>query len=132
LGNLRWYLTDALPGALTWPLFLLALGGVAYVLWRRRRPRELLLIAFCGVYLVAISASRQHWQRYLIEILPIALLFGALLIDRITDAVARSHPRQIWLTTAIPVVVVAALVVAPVRDLVAVDRRDRQLTQREE
>ncbi len=115
LGNARWYIGDAIPASVTWPIFVSAIGGVVLVLVRRRAP-QLLLLLFCSIFLVGISFSKLHWQRWAIEMLPVLLLFAALTIHEVSKSLGgRSRrPRR---AIAIAAVALTALVaVAPVKD----------------
>jgi 4-amino-4-deoxy-L-arabinose transferase-like glycosyltransferase len=76
LGNLRWYLGNSIPATLSWPLALLAVGGVVLVLVRRREVRHLLLLAATLIFLAAICVSKLHWSRWPLPILPVAVLFA--------------------------------------------------------
>lgn len=76
LGNMLWYLTSAIPASITWPRYLLALAGIGLAVWRRR-PQQLLLLLFVAAFLAAISLSSLHWQRWVIQILPLLALFTA-------------------------------------------------------
>jgi hypothetical protein len=131
LGNLRWYLGSAAPNALSWPVFLLAIAGVVVTLWQRRRFTQLLLLAYAALYLVTLSASKQHWERYLVEVMPIAVLFVAAFIVAVSKYVGSRAPQAKWLAPATTVVLAGALIAVPVRDLVRLDQHDRQRTQRE-
>ena len=82
LGNLVWYLTQATASSLTWPIALLAAIGIILILTRRRFP-QLLLLAFTGIFLAGISVSPLHWQRWLIQILPLFTLFAAEAVQTI-------------------------------------------------
>jgi 4-amino-4-deoxy-L-arabinose transferase-like glycosyltransferase len=92
LGNLRWYLGTGIPASMTWPLVALAATGVVLIAWRRR-PRQLLLVAFCAIFLAGICTSREHWIRWVIQILPVLVLFAAAAADTITRGVVAAIPR---------------------------------------
>ena len=95
LGNVRWYIGNAIPTSLTWPIFVLAIGGI-FVALIRRRPPQLLLLVFCSIYMVGVSLSILHYQRYVIEILPVLMLFAAATIWEISTALgsARTPPAR--------------------------------------
>lgn len=75
-GNFWWYLAEAIPNSITWPQMALAAIGVILVVWRRH-IRQILLLGFVIVFLVGISLSSLHWQRWLIQILPLLALLAA-------------------------------------------------------
>lgn len=86
-GNFGWYVGQALPAAVGIGLLALAVLGTA--LAARRRPRETLILAsFVPTYLVAISLSPLHWDRYVIPIIPIASAFAATAVITIVWSIA--------------------------------------------
>ncbi|MGH9026741.1 MAG: ArnT family glycosyltransferase [Acidimicrobiia bacterium] len=118
LGNLRWYLGTAIPDTLTWPLVALAVAGVVLAVWRRR-ALPLLLALFCGTFLVGICLSRLHWQRWLIPILPVLILFGAYTVDLIVRRLAATvKGNDRWATAAACVVITGVLAVHPTMRLI--------------
>jgi Dolichyl-phosphate-mannose-protein mannosyltransferase len=129
LGNLRWYLGTAIPASLTWLLVALALTGILLALWRRS-PAQLLLLVFCATFLVGICASKLHWQRWVIEILPVLVLFACSAIDTVVQRLtARPAGVSAASSTSIlkPVAlagIVGVLIIHPAMELVAVNRRD--------
>ncbi|MFN2114287.1 MAG: glycosyltransferase family 39 protein [Anaerolineae bacterium] len=131
LGNLWWYLSTALPHALTPPLAALAVVGSLRA-FLRRNIEALLLLAFVAVLLLAISLSALHWERWLIQILPLGALFAADGLVASADAADRRlGPRATakgWL-----IVAVAAIVALPaVTEVVASDvRQSRESTRQQ-
>jgi MFS family permease len=126
LGNLHWYLTTAIPASLTWPLVALALAGILLVL-RRRRPAQLLLLLFSAIFLAGICASKLHWQRWIIEILPVIVLFAGSTVDTVAQrvtALAARLPRGSILRPVVLVAITGVLVIHPAVELAAVNRRD--------
>ncbi len=73
--NLVWYLIHAIPASLTWPIAGFAGLGVAWAGYHRL-VRPLLLLGFVVVFLVGLSLSDLHWQRWLIPVLPLLALFA--------------------------------------------------------
>src|SRR5262245_30126163 len=129
LGNLRWYLGTAIPAALTWPLVALSVAGIVLALWQRR-PAQLLLLAFPAIFLVAISASTLHWQRWVIEILPVFVLFAGAALDAVAQSLAellRHGSRPSLLKPVVPIALVAvtgALAIHPAIEVVDVNRNE--------
>jgi hypothetical protein len=76
LGNLAFYVGEAGRGQLGGAEQVLVCVGIAWALWRWR-PGPLLLLGFVLVYLVGISLSALHWERWLIQIRPLLVLFAA-------------------------------------------------------
>jgi 4-amino-4-deoxy-L-arabinose transferase-like glycosyltransferase len=97
LGNLLWYLGDIVPATFSLGLIALAIVGVI-VLWRRNGRRLAVLAAFAVSYLVGVSASPLHWDRYVIPLVPvvaIAAAAGVLAIgELLVRALARWRVRQ--------------------------------------
>jgi 4-amino-4-deoxy-L-arabinose transferase-like glycosyltransferase len=123
LGNLHFYLGTAIPDSLTWPLVLLAAVGVLLVLRRPRRP-QILLVAFCAVFLTGISVSDVHQQQWVIQILPVLLVFAAFAVDAIVHTLAAPAARVARTSIVTPVALVAitgALAIHPVATLVEAD-----------
>ncbi len=123
IGNAWWYVREAIPSALTWPLYVIALLGIVVII-RRRRPYQLMLVAYCGIFLVAISASNQHWQRWAFQILPLLVLFAAVVVQKITTVVAARAPRSLHPRVVVPVVLTLALAVMPLSDIRATNAYD--------
>jgi hypothetical protein len=89
IDNLGYYATDAIPNAISWAAPVLALAGLA-VACARRDARRILLAGFVAAFLVVISSSNLHWQRWSMQVLPVVLLFAA---SAIVTAAAWIAPR---------------------------------------
>jgi len=113
LGNLGWYTGTAIPDSLDWPRGLLALGGLALVL-RRPRPKQKLLIGFLAAFLVGISLSPLHWQRWLIPVLP---LLG-LVAGHALTAIGRQFRLSLQTSTSITLAMLLLVSVHPAYQLV--------------
>jgi hypothetical protein len=83
-GNFMWYLTLAIPNAISWPQMLLVAAGAILVL-HEKHFKQVALLGFSSLYLVGISLSALHWARWTIQILPILSLFAASAIFWIAD-----------------------------------------------
>jgi len=127
LGNASWYVRDAIPGALTWPLYIAALLGLILIV-RQRRAYQLMLVAFCGIFFVAICASKLHWQRWTIEMLPLLLLFAAVAVQKTTNILAARVPVTMHASVVGPVVVTLALAIVPLIDIPKTNRYDAAAT----
>jgi hypothetical protein len=123
LGNLRWYLGTAIPEALTWPLVVLAAVGVVLVVRRTRSP-QVLLVAFCTVFLVGISVSKVHQQQWVIQILPVLLVFAAFTVDAVVHTLAAPATRVLRASILTPVALVAITGVLAIEPLATLVRAD--------
>jgi hypothetical protein len=84
-GNLLWYLGTSIPGALTWPVAVMAaLGFLRAVGWGTLAARA--LCVYVGVFLAGICALGMHWARWVVPILPVLSLLAA---DGVRAAAAR-------------------------------------------
>lgn len=50
--------------------------GIACIL-RRREPKQLILLGYAAVFLFALCLSGQHWERWIIQIVPVLSLSAA-------------------------------------------------------
>lgn len=92
IGNMQWYVFDVIPNALT--LLVLVLGAVGiFAAFRVERRRPLVLIAYAASYLVGVSASPLHWNRYAIPLVPIVAIFAAAGALAIADATMKALRR---------------------------------------
>lgn len=76
LGNLIWYVTQAIPSSMTWPVAIFTVLGVAQMSYERQM-KPLLLLGFIVIFILGLSLSDLHWQRWLIPVLPLLALFAA-------------------------------------------------------
>lgn len=128
LGNLRWYLVNSIPGTISWPIALLAVGGIGLALARKPEARRVLLIAAAVTLLIAISASKLHWGRWPLPILPIAMLFAAYAL--ITGASAVQARAGRWVFAPAVIAGVAMLSAIPARDVVELNVLDSRPSTR--
>ena len=75
------HLAYSLPEAMGWPLYLLALAGLAWAL-TVRGVREAILLAFAIPYLVVIVTWSSRFERYAIPLLPVLTLLAAVAVVR--------------------------------------------------
>jgi 4-amino-4-deoxy-L-arabinose transferase-like glycosyltransferase len=116
------HLLHSLPDAMGWPLYLLALAGLAWAL-TVRGPRERVLLAVAVPYLVVIVTWSTRFERYAIPLLPVLTLFGAVAVVRGIDWVSARvrHASGPWRAAALAGAVV--LLVAPALGRVAAYHR---------
>jgi hypothetical protein len=122
MGNLQWYLSEAIPGALTWPVALLSLVGLGLILWRRK-PEGLLLAGFALLFLVEISIHSLHWQRWTIQILPLLALFAAHALAQGIDLLASRARVALSARRTLLVGGLALIAAWPAGQIVAADIR---------
>jgi Dolichyl-phosphate-mannose-protein mannosyltransferase len=97
IGNLLWYVGTNAPSTFGWAI--LAVAAIGLVSIARSYPRAAaVLVAYIGSYLIGVSASPLHWDRYIIPLVPIVGIFaagGALAIGSdVAGAVGRlERPR---------------------------------------
>lgn len=128
--NFLWYVSSAIPDALSWPQMALMGLGILGLLWqaqsRSASPDEGnsrtaspgtasrgavspaadlgLLLGFALIYLVAISISALHWQRWLIQILPVFTLLagaGIVALGRLVGEMSQRTGMADWLRLAV-------------------------------
>jgi hypothetical protein len=124
-GNAWWYLSVALPLALTWPQMALAGAGILEVL-RGRDPARLVTLLYLGSFVCGISLLQLHWDRWLLPVLPLMALYAGYGVTTIVDAIVTrerardSVDRRRRVAAAVATGGIAmALVVLPTRTLVA-------------
>ena len=125
VGNLVWYLTDALPRAVSWPQVVAAVVGTALVVWQRA-PQQLLLLVFVGTFLIPLSLHPWQAERWLVPALPaFALLAAHGLRVVVAQGGARTHAPAA-LVRAGTILGVIALMLLPTAQLVRMHRRYAQ------
>jgi 4-amino-4-deoxy-L-arabinose transferase-like glycosyltransferase len=114
LGNLGWYATSALPATMSGGRVALALAVVEVVraAWRRD-VRVLLVVLAIATFVIAISTASLHWQRWLIQVLPLFALLAAGALLAAVRLVSRGLRLGATATAAIAVLAVALLTAAP-------------------
>jgi hypothetical protein len=106
------HLVYSLPAAMGWPLYLLALTGLAWAL-ARRGPRETVLLATAVPYLLVTVIWSTRFERYAIPLLPsLALLAAVMVVWGMGWLSERLRPGQgPW--RAVALTVAAAVLIAP-------------------
>jgi hypothetical protein len=120
--NFLWYLSHAIPLSITWPQMILAALGATVAIWRRR-PKELLLVGLALVFLVAISLSPLHWQRWIIPILPLLALFIAYALYVIVQHLSAQMRSRVFVHPGLILLVVFLVSAWPAYNLVLQDVR---------
>ena len=93
IGNLLWYVDTISPSTFGWAV--LAVSAVGLVALARSRPRPAaVLVAYVASYLVGVSISPLHWDRYIIPVVPVVGVFAAAGAMAIASAVARAAARS--------------------------------------
>jgi hypothetical protein len=126
--NAWWYVSVAMPLALTWPQMALAVAGILRGL-RGRDPATLLTLLYLGSFVGGISLVKLHWDRWLLPVLPLVALYAGYGVTTIVDAIApRRHareavdPRRRVVAAVATAGIAMALVILPTRTLVAAAR----------
>ena len=129
-GNFWWYVSTAMPIALTWPQMMLAVLGIASVL-RSREPAALLTIVYLVSFVAGISMVGLHWDRWLLPVLPLMGLYAAQGARVPVDAVLAvgrrrgrepASPNRHLVAPVLAAGIALALVIVPMRTLVAAAR----------
>ncbi len=120
--NFWWYLTRAMPQSLAWPQTGLAIVGVVLAVWSRRLE-QILLVGFAVVFLVGISLSPLHWQRWIIQILPLLKLFAANTLVTGVDYLSRRLKFSLLAQRALIALPILLISARPVYQLVMLDVR---------
>jgi Dolichyl-phosphate-mannose-protein mannosyltransferase len=129
IGNLWWYLRDAIPNVISWPVALLAVVGIIFSIIHRRDPRRLVLLVAGVTFLVAISTSTLHWDRWPLPILPVFVLFAVDGLVRLTAALGAQVGRR-ELTPALAVAGIALVAFWPAKDAIQMDMRESRPSTR--
>jgi 4-amino-4-deoxy-L-arabinose transferase-like glycosyltransferase len=129
IGNLWWYLRDAIPTVISWPVALLAVVGIFFAVVHRRDPRRLVLLVAGATFLVAISMSKLHWDRWPLPILPVFVLFAVDGLVRLTSALDARVGRPA-LAPAFAVVGIALVAFWPVKDVLQLNMRESRPSTR--
>jgi 4-amino-4-deoxy-L-arabinose transferase-like glycosyltransferase len=122
-GNLQWYLGNAIPKSLTWPIALVAVIGIVVTLVRHRDPRRTVLLTAVAAFLLAISLSHLHWERWPLPILPVIVLFGVEGVAFLTATLGARLDRHA-LAPAFAVAGVALVAIWPARTVLQLNIRD--------
>ena len=132
-GNLEYYAGTAVPDALSWAGPLLAVVGLA-IACARRDARRLLLAGFVALFLAVVSLSSLAWQRWIIPVLPIVLLFAASAVVTMALACGRALPSsraRRSVMAGLVVVGAVALAAEPAVSLVDFERAQAATSTRE-
>ncbi|HEY8516059.1 MAG TPA: glycosyltransferase family 39 protein [Candidatus Binatia bacterium] len=124
LGNVRFYLLEAIPQAIGWPQLALALLAIALLAWRRRFA-ALLLPLYAAVFVVGISSLGIHWQRWVIPALPVLAALAAHALVELASVAARAvraAPAQRAVATALAAAVTVAVAIGPTREAIRLSR----------
>lgn len=99
-GNLLWYMTRAIPASISWGQMLLALAALVLIMYRRT-SEPLLMAGFILIFLVCISFSHLHWQRWVIQILPLFALLAAYALNEAVTHLAEHFRANVSLRRAL-------------------------------
>jgi Dolichyl-phosphate-mannose-protein mannosyltransferase len=122
LGNLWWYLSQALPNGFYWPQTLLAAAGGGLVIWQRRL-KPALLVGFILIFLVGICISALHEARWIIQLMPVMSLLAAYALEVLLSWLSRHVSLPPFRQVQIALLVVALLSIWPIYRLLLLDIR---------
>jgi 4-amino-4-deoxy-L-arabinose transferase-like glycosyltransferase len=89
IGNLLWYVGQVIPATCSPIILVLAIAGLVVAL-RSNTRATVVVVAFGVAYLVGISASPLHWDRYVIPLVPVIGIFVAAALLAISDRLVRT------------------------------------------
>ena len=114
-GKLWWYLSFALPDALTWPVWLLAIAGM-FLAWRERNKKAILLMFGFIVFLLTIVIPSRYQQRWIVAVIPVGLLFAARALWTGIDALTGYKSGLTRWGQPVAVLLISALSVVPLKE----------------
>jgi hypothetical protein len=101
--NLFVFYLNVLLISMGWPLFLLAMGSIAYALWRHR-PADVILLSYAGINYLAISSTTSdvlYFPRYALPILVVLAVLSGRVLAEIVGAIPRWRAAASVILTAI-------------------------------
>jgi hypothetical protein len=124
--NFITYLSQTMPWAIGWPAYLLALAGLASLVWTRgeQRLRGILLASFPMILFVLVGSERQPWPRWLVPVAPFAALAAGAAAWWLVQRIRWRRPQ--WTLRSLTAVTVALLAMPPT---IASTRFDLSLLQ---
>jgi hypothetical protein len=133
IENLGYYFGQAIPDSVSWLAPILAVAGIV-IAGMRRDTRRLLLVGFGFTFLGVISLSSLHWQRWVIQVLPLVVLFAVSAVVWFARAVARSVRKpevRRWVLVGVVVAGTVAVAAEPAVSLVDDERMQAEPSTRE-
>lgn len=122
-GNMLWYIRSAIPGTITRPQVILTAIGVLIILVKRN-PLQLLLLGFVIVFLIGISFSPLHWDRWIIQIIPVLSLFIAYTVDTLIQKIGGQFNLNLITNKTLYSICILLLAILPGRQVVYLDLQD--------
>jgi 4-amino-4-deoxy-L-arabinose transferase-like glycosyltransferase len=119
---MAWYASVIVDRILGWPLAILALVGLVWVVVVQKRSWAAILAIFPLVYILILSSWQMKAARYILPVLPIACLMASVAIMQIFERLRRIPLR---LRTAVAVVVTLLLALPALAEYKDVLRRSR-------
>ena len=130
--NLAFYVTTAIPSAISWLGLVAAVVGIGFAL-RKRTAATTLLCVWVLCVLAVISVLSVHWSRWVIPTLPILALFATYAVVTLARTVAARlrHPAaRRWALAAMAVGAVTLMAIGPADALVDLDRAQGESSTR--
>ena len=116
-GRLWGYLSFALSDALSWPIWFLAIVGT-FLVWREKNKRAILLLFGFVMFLLTIIMPRLYWQRWIIPLIPIGLLFAAKTLWTGADALAEYRQGFARWGKSVAILLIIATSLVPLKESV--------------
>ncbi|MFN8534672.1 MAG: glycosyltransferase family 39 protein [Dehalococcoidia bacterium] len=117
-GDSNWY--HNLPGRPIFdlPVAVLAVAGLAALIWRLRRPESLLVLIWAAVMLLpgVLSDDNNPNTARLVSMIPVAFIFPAVGLDALIHIASRPLPRLRPFGEAAVVLLLLAVAVSTARD----------------
>jgi len=121
-GNFRWYLLFAFPRSITWPQWILTIAGILIIIYRKLFL-QVLLLGFVIIYLIGISISGLHWQRWIIPILPMIAIFCSQAVIFGVEVLAKKLQFKPSTRNGLLIILVFILSAYPASQLIMMDLR---------
>jgi 4-amino-4-deoxy-L-arabinose transferase-like glycosyltransferase len=132
-GNLAYYFAHAIPAAVSWPGLASAVVGMVLTA-RMATPKKLLLVSWTLVFMAEISLLPFHWDRWLIPVLPIVLLFAVDGLSRcvrlLQGLLRRPRWRADFASALLLGVLVTVMAAEPAAALVRLERTESRRSTR--
>ena len=126
-----WYARVMTDQILGWPLSILALMGLVWVVAVQRRAWAAILAIFPLVYILILSSWSMKAARYIMPVLPIACLMASVLISQILQRLTRLTPSLRAVAAAVLVVAIALPAMAEYQSVLRRARGDTRTVSRQ-
>lgn len=87
-GNLWFYLGDAFPDNMTWPLYISGFIGLIWFIFEKNN-RILIPLAFVVLYMLTICVHPLHWTRWVVPVIPILAIGTSFFIVSLSNVLSQ-------------------------------------------